>query len=289
MTTSNSPGSPRSSPGAWRPTTGPTKTPTATGSGPRGSRGHVDQGPQGVGAAAARRRPRGAAAQGALARASAGGPAHRRREDGRGPRAHARDVADCPRPPRRLAAAKARAGEAERLRADLERYAPNAIWSATCGKAQAEAEQRRASSVTGRGHGVARCYSVDVPRRARPALGRAVEAAGARIADGQVLARRPAPAAARDGLRRVRFGGARQAADRPAPPERRRGRRAAHPFTVAALGGAEEVGGSAFLIDDRDRPNVLLDAGQRVKGEYGDPGRSAVPLPACRRTVWRQC
>jgi len=42
------------------------------------------------------------------------------------------------------------------------------------------------------------------------------------------------------------------------------------PFTITPLGGAEEVGGSAILVETPDG-TVLLDAGQRVKGEYGDP------------------
>lgn len=41
------------------------------------------------------------------------------------------------------------------------------------------------------------------------------------------------------------------------------------PFTVRAMGGAEEVGGSAILVETRSG-TVLLDAGQRVRGEYGD-------------------
>lgn len=42
------------------------------------------------------------------------------------------------------------------------------------------------------------------------------------------------------------------------------------PFTVTPLGGAEEVGGSALVVATPDG-TVLLDAGQRVRGEYGDP------------------
>jgi len=45
----------------------------------------------------------------------------------------------------------------------------------------------------------------------------------------------------------------------------------AHRFRVRALGGAEEIGGSAFLIQTEGGHSVLLDAGQRVRGEYGDP------------------
>ncbi len=54
-------------------------------------------------------------------------------------------------------------------------------------------------------------------------------------------------------------------------PRRRRTRRHSQPFTIRALGGAEEVGGSAILVQTHNGYSVLLDAGQRVKGEYGDP------------------
>ncbi len=49
---------------------------------------------------------------------------------------------------------------------------------------------------------------------------------------------------------------------------RRRDRRLPE-FTVRPIGGAEEVGGSALLVSSRSGATVLLDAGQRVKGEYG--------------------
>jgi len=49
---------------------------------------------------------------------------------------------------------------------------------------------------------------------------------------------------------------------------RRRSRRTA-PFTVHPFGGAGEVGGSAIVVQTRSGDTVLLDAGQRVKGEYG--------------------
>ena len=41
------------------------------------------------------------------------------------------------------------------------------------------------------------------------------------------------------------------------------------PFTVRPIGGASEVGGSAILVQTRNGASVLLDAGQRVKGEFG--------------------
>ena len=56
---------------------------------------------------------------------------------------------------------------------------------------------------------------------------------------------------------------------RPGPaPARRRSRRTAA-FTVQPFGGAGEVGGSAIVVSTRAGHTVLLDAGQRVKGEYG--------------------
>jgi metallo-beta-lactamase family protein len=64
-----------------------------------------------------------------------------------------------------------------------------------------------------------------------------------------------------------------------APPPPAPARRAAKPggaFRVRALGGAEEIGGSAFLVQTESGHSVLLDAGQRVRGEYGDP--SAQPF-----------
>jgi Cft2 family RNA processing exonuclease len=40
-------------------------------------------------------------------------------------------------------------------------------------------------------------------------------------------------------------------------------------FTVRPLGGAGEIGGSALLVETPNNHRVLLDAGQRVKNEYG--------------------
>ena len=57
-------------------------------------------------------------------------------------------------------------------------------------------------------------------------------------------------------------------ADQPAAPVRRRPRPERSSFTVRAIGGAEEIGGSAILVQSGDA-SVLLDAGQRVKNEYG--------------------
>ena len=55
--------------------------------------------------------------------------------------------------------------------------------------------------------------------------------------------------------------------DKPAAPSRRRRRESW--FTVRPEGGAGEIGGSAILIETQNNHRVLLDAGQRVKGEYG--------------------
>jgi Cft2 family RNA processing exonuclease len=52
-------------------------------------------------------------------------------------------------------------------------------------------------------------------------------------------------------------------------PVRRRQRVQPSPFTVRPIGGAEEIGGSAMLVQTRDGASVLLDAGQRVRFEYG--------------------
>ena len=56
--------------------------------------------------------------------------------------------------------------------------------------------------------------------------------------------------------------------EKPAAPSRRR-RRSGTWFTVRPEGGAGEIGGSAILIETQNHHRVLLDAGQRVKGEYG--------------------
>ncbi|MGH2853984.1 MAG: MBL fold metallo-hydrolase, partial [Solirubrobacteraceae bacterium] len=63
-------------------------------------------------------------------------------------------------------------------------------------------------------------------------------------------------------------GSASAAAGEPAVASRRR-RRREHWFTVRPVGGAGEIGGSAILVETQNHHRVLLDAGQRVKGEYG--------------------
>ena len=55
----------------------------------------------------------------------------------------------------------------------------------------------------------------------------------------------------------------------PEPERRSRTARRRTAFTVRPFGGAGEVGGSAILVQTRSGDTVLLDAGQRVKGEYG--------------------
>jgi Cft2 family RNA processing exonuclease len=52
-------------------------------------------------------------------------------------------------------------------------------------------------------------------------------------------------------------------------PARSRARRVGALFTITPAGGAGEVGGSALIVTSRAGDTVLLDAGQRVKGEYG--------------------
>ena len=107
-------------------------------------------------------------------------------------------------------------------------------------------------------------------RALTPVLGRAAALAGERLAAGHPLdadrallrlaAELQAPAGA--------------VTEAAAPPPRLRAMRAhtpSHRFRVRALGGAEEIGGSAFLIQTESGHSVLLDAGQRVRGEYGDP------------------
>jgi metallo-beta-lactamase family protein len=63
------------------------------------------------------------------------------------------------------------------------------------------------------------------------------------------------------------------APEAPAAPLRGRRRRRAR-LTVRPLGGAGEVGGSALLVRNPTGHAVLLDCGQRVKGEYGLPAEA---------------
>jgi Cft2 family RNA processing exonuclease len=64
--------------------------------------------------------------------------------------------------------------------------------------------------------------------------------------------------------------------DTDAAPERRpRPRRSQMLFSVRPYGGAGEVGGSAIVVQTRSGRMVLLDAGQRVKGEYGPESANA--------------
>ncbi len=50
------------------------------------------------------------------------------------------------------------------------------------------------------------------------------------------------------------------------------GRRRRNRIKVQPIGGAGEVGGSAILVSNSSGHNVLLDCGQRVRGEYGLEG-----------------
>ncbi|HET6551767.1 MAG TPA: MBL fold metallo-hydrolase [Solirubrobacter sp.] len=180
----------------------------------------------------------------------------------------------------RLAHAEARAADAGALRADVEELrAERDLERELRREAQAETE-RVAEQLAARARRPADPSGplpVESPSALfaalTPALGQAVALAGARIGEGRLqpedqrllrlaavfaeLAEAPAageaPARPRQATRRARAHGR------------------AHPFTVRALGGAEEVGGSAFLIQTDTGHSVLLDAGQRVKGEYGDP------------------
>lgn len=53
------------------------------------------------------------------------------------------------------------------------------------------------------------------------------------------------------------------------PIERPIRRHPAPAFTIRPVGGAGEIGGSAILVETRGGRSVLLDAGQRVKDDYG--------------------
>ena len=63
-------------------------------------------------------------------------------------------------------------------------------------------------------------------------------------------------------------GAARPADQDPGVPALTRRRRRSS-FKINPLGGAGEVGGSAILVSNMSGHNVLLDCGQRVRGEYG--------------------
>jgi metallo-beta-lactamase family protein len=199
----------------------------------------------------------------------------------------------------RLAEAEARAGETERLRADLEqlraeRDRERDLRLQAQTEADRVAEQLASLSRAQRERPAEETQTIPVDPPAAlfaalaPLVGRAAVHAAERIAAG-----RPLPDDA-DLLRMGAIFSARATAAAPEPaapiaPEEdvragapialeqhRRARlrsvpRAAHPFTVRALGGAEEIGGSAFLVQTDTGHSVLLDAGQRVRGEYGDP------------------
>jgi Cft2 family RNA processing exonuclease len=200
----------------------------------------------------------------------------------------------------RLAEAEARAGETERLRADLEQMRAERDSERDLRReAQTEADrvaEQLASLSRGQRTGPpdpAETIPVDPPAALfaalAPLLGRATVYAAERISAGHPLpddadllrlsAAFSARATGATEPEAVTPGGRLENLSTGPPivlEERRRARlrslpRAARPFTVRALGGAEEIGGSAFLIQTDTGHSVLLDAGQRVRGEYGQP------------------
>jgi Cft2 family RNA processing exonuclease len=193
----------------------------------------------------------------------------------------------------RLAEAEARAGETEPLRADLEQLRTEYERERDLRReAQTEADrvaEQLATLSRARRTGPeaqAEAIPVDPPAALfaalAPLLGRATAHAAERIAAGRQLpedadllrlsaefsTRAGATAELDPALQEDR-------PTRPIVPQPGRARlrtvpRTARPFTVRALGGAEEIGGSAFLIQTDTGHSVLLDAGQRVRGEYGE-------------------
>jgi metallo-beta-lactamase family protein len=202
----------------------------------------------------------------------------------------------------RLAEAEARAGETERLRADLEqlraeRDGERELRREAHAEVDRVAEQLASLSRAQRPHpsDLVQALPVVVPSALfaalAPIIGQATAHAAERMSTGEALP---------DDKDLLRVSAllselidAQAAAARPGepldgvPPEHegegvtialephRRARlrsvpRVAHPFTVRALGGAEEIGGSSFLVQTDTGHSVLLDAGQRVRGEYGD-------------------
>jgi Cft2 family RNA processing exonuclease len=204
----------------------------------------------------------------------------------------------------RLAEAEAGAAEVDSLRADLEelrtaRDGERGLRREAQEEADRVAEQLRALSRAQRARpaSLEEIVPLDSPADLFPALapviGRAAALAAERIAAGCPLdadqhllrltalfselgalvdappaGRAPAPELVRPIERAPSEPRPRARAPRCLKPTR--------PFRVRALGGAEEIGGSAFLIQTESGHSVLLDAGQRVRGEYGDP--SAQPF-----------
>jgi metallo-beta-lactamase family protein len=207
---------------------------------------------------------------------------------------------------KQLAAAEEEAGGLRaRLAAldDAERRAAAAEERLTAAAAQADADARRIASLQGQAAAAGRLRAELAGARARvaeherrqaeagrpaptaealfaelgPAIGRAAGLAAARIAAGEPLDgdRHLLRLAALFSELSARLG-APSDAPPPAPaaaapaPRVHRARAPTAAFRVTALGGAEEIGGSAFLVETRGGRSVLLDAGQRVRGEYGD-------------------
>jgi Cft2 family RNA processing exonuclease len=101
------------------------------------------------------------------------------------------------------------------------------------------------------------------------ALAPAVDGVAPEASPEQAAAPAPEPAAERAEPEEPAEPAASEPAGVSAPaPARRRSRRTAA-FAVRPFGGAGEVGGSAIVVSTRAGHTVLLDAGQRVKGEYG--------------------
>jgi Cft2 family RNA processing exonuclease len=168
----------------------------------------------------------------------------------------------------RLAEAEARAAEADGLRADLaELRAERDLERELRRAAQAEAERAAEPEL-----------AVDCPSALltslASALGRATALAAERMRAGHPVSddkRLLRLAALLAELLEPQQTGAEAVAAVPNGGRRRRLGHVTRPFSVRALGGAEEIGGSAFLVQTDTGHSVLLDAGQRVKGEYGDP------------------
>jgi Cft2 family RNA processing exonuclease len=200
----------------------------------------------------------------------------------------------------RLAEAEARAGEIERLRGDLEQLRADRdrefdLRREAQSEADRVAEQLAALSRSRPANpDLEQLIPADPPAAffaaLAPVVGRAAMHAAKRMAAGHPLPddaellRMSAEVSARaatDGVQSAAGRGEDETMRSSIPVERHqrarpRGGRVANPFTVRALGGAEEIGGSAFLLQTGSGHSVLLDAGQRVRGEYGDP--SAQPF-----------
>jgi Cft2 family RNA processing exonuclease len=186
----------------------------------------------------------------------------------------------------RLAEAESAAAERDALRADVEQLrAERDREQALRVEAQEEADRVAERMLARARRSPEEILPLGSPAELLPALapvlGRAAALAAERIAGGRALD--ADPQLLRLAALFSELGG--PAPEAPAEPvaavpaPRTRARRAAGAggaFRVRALGGAEEIGGSAFLVQTESGHSMLLDAGQRVRGEYGDP--SAQPF-----------